>query len=347
MPVGQIEIEPEALLNAASALEKIVRPDLDQATDKFANSYRVDPPGWGLALSPLEAMFNMIGDYHVKNLRAGSEAIEAVANGLRKTVDNYNRAEKANVEMFLGSPSQDGESWGSGWLDTGVARSVTTGWLDNPTEVIAVGTQLAFIFAAFATADMSPPYLPAPIVATLLVANGFSMIDCARALANASAMLTDQVKPEYTTFTNGALRGWNDSSVIEYQQVIAQLGGELDDAQKVIASMSGALASVAALLTAFWVAFLSFTGPFFLTILNLTISAVGPQAIVIEPIIQSLGALAGASWLTAVGTVIGLIGAAVTLLTGVVKEVTGVQTFDKQGDNTPDIRQIKIAWHSA
>jgi len=26
--VGQIEIEPEALLNAASALEKIVRPDL-------------------------------------------------------------------------------------------------------------------------------------------------------------------------------------------------------------------------------------------------------------------------------------------------------------------------------
>src|SRR6185369_3586729 len=52
MPVGQIEIEPEALLNAASALEKIVRPDLDQATDKFANSYRVDPPGWGIALSP-------------------------------------------------------------------------------------------------------------------------------------------------------------------------------------------------------------------------------------------------------------------------------------------------------
>jgi len=45
--------------------------------------------------------------------------------------------------------------------------------------------------------------------------------------------------------------------------------------------------------------------------------------------------------------VIGLIGAAVTLLTGVVKEITGVQTFDKQGDNTPDIRQIKIAWHSA
>jgi hypothetical protein len=295
-------------------------------------------------------MYNMVGDYHIKNLRAASEAIEAVANGLRKTVDNYNRAEKANVEMFLASPSQDGENWGQGWLDTGFARTFHTwpdSFLGGTGEVVSLATQLSFIGIAFATADLAPTYLPAPIAATLVVANGFSMIGCARALAAAAAMLADDVKPKYTTYTNDALRGWNDSSVTEYQNVIGELGGELDDAQKVIASMSTVLAATFALLTGFWVAFLSFTIPFFIDILTLTALCIGPQAPAVEAVIQSLGAVAGLTWLTSVGTVIGLVGAAIALATSVLKEATGVQTFDKQGDSTPDVRQIKIAWHSA
>ena len=63
--------------------------------------------------------------------------------------------------------------------------------------------------------------------------------------------------------------------------------------------------------------------------------------------IQSLGALASASWLTATGTVVTVVAAFATMLFGVLKEFGGVQTFDQQGDSTPDIRQIKIAWHSA
>jgi hypothetical protein len=347
MPVGQIEIVPEALLAAAAALEKFARPDLDQVTDKFASSYRVDPPGWSIILSGFEAQFNAVGDYQVKNLRAGSEAIGAVAAGLRKTVDNYNRAEKANVEMFLGSPSQDGEGLGAGWLDTGAVRAFTQGFTDNIPEIVDVGAQIALVTLACATSTMTEPYWVTATTAALMIANAVSMFECAQALNAADKMFTDHAKKSYDTYTGDATKGWNDNSVIEYQRVIAELGGELDDAEKAIASMAGALMTVLGLLAAFWIAFMAFNIPFFQFILNLTIAAVGPQALVIEPVIQSLGALASASWLTATGTVVTVVAACATMLFGVLKEFGGVQTFDKQGDSTPDIRQIKIAWHSA
>jgi hypothetical protein len=347
---NQIELAPAALLNAAKGLDTYVRPDLDQATAKFASSYHVDSPGWGAGLSPFEAMYNMVGDYHQKNLAAASEAIGLIAQGLRTTVDNYNHAEKANVEMFLGSASVDAESWGQGWVDTGFARTFHTlpnSGLGIGFESVAVATQLAFIGIGIATAAMAPDYLAAPIAATLLVANGASMIDCARHLADVASLIESDVKAKFDNYANAATAGWVDDSVDGYKNVVAELSGEIGQAQKVIATMSGVLASVVALLTTFWFAFLAFTGPFFITVLELTISSVGPQAAIIEPVLQAIGALAGASWLTAVGTVVGLIGAAVAVLAAVVKEFTGMQNFDKQGDSTPDVRQIKIAWHSS
>lgn len=346
---NQIEINPQTLLNAAAGLDKDVRPDMDELNGRFANSYHIEAPGWGVGLSPFEAMYNMVGDYHLKNLQAASEAISAVAAGLRKTVDNYNLAEKANVEMFL-APGPDAESWGAGWVDTGMVRTFHTwpsSFLGGTSEVIAVTTQLAFIGIGVATAAMAPDYLAAPIAATLLVSNGFSMVACSRELADIASTLETGVKAKFDSFANSATGGWVDDSVVEYREVIAELSGEIAQAIKVIGAMSSVLASVFALLTTFWFAFLAFTGPFFITVLELTISAIGPQAAFIEPLLQAIGALAAASWLTAVGTVVGLIGAGVAVLASVVKEFTGMQTFDKQGDSTPDVRQIKIAWHSS
>jgi hypothetical protein len=346
----KIQIVREALLNAASGLEKYAKPDLDQLTDQFASSYHVDPPGWGVLLSAAEAFYNMVGDYEMKNLRAASEAFTAVAAGLRKTVDNYDLSEKANVDMFLGSPSQDAENWGQGWLDTGLVRTFHTlpdGLGSGAFETITVGTQLAFIAIGVATASMAPTYLPAPIAAALLVANGFSMIGCARELAEIAGTLDSDVKAKFDSYSNSATAGWLDDSVVEYKNVVGEISAELLQAQKAISAMSSVLIAVVTLLTTFWVAFLAFTGPFFITVLELTLGSIGPWAVVVEPILQALGALASASWLTAVGTVVGLIGAGVAVLIGVIKEFTGMQTFDKQGDATPDIRQIKIAWHSS
>jgi hypothetical protein len=347
---NQIEINPAALLNAAKGMDTYARPDLDQATTKFANSYHIDPPGWGAGLSVFEAIYNFVGDYHQKNLASASEAIGLVAAGLRKTVDNYNLSEKANVEMFLASPSVDGQNWGQGWTDSGFARTFYTlphSAGSTVTEAVAVASQLAFIGIAVATASMAPDYIVAPIAATLLVSNGFSMINCARELADVASLIESDVKPKFDNYANAATAGWADDSVDGYKNVVGELSGEIGQAQKVISAMSTVLAVVVTLLTTFWFAFLAFNGPFFITILQLTLASIGPQAAVVQPILQGLAAVAGASWLTATGTVVGLVGAAATMLAAVIKEFTGLQTFDKQGDSTPDVRQIKIAWHSS
>ncbi|MGC1215607.1 MAG: hypothetical protein WA890_30665 [Micromonospora sp.] len=348
----QIEINPAQLTNAALGLDRFVVPDLEQAAGKVAAGYRVDPPGFGALLSFAEGYYTSVGDYQLRNLEAAAQVVQAVAAGLRKTVCNYHAAEQANVEMFRAPGTGEPDGYLEGLRDSGFARLFhdpfdgVDGLGEQAAEVLTVATQTSFVALAFATAAMAPDYLPAPLTAEALVANGFSIIEAARELSAVASTLEGSVIKKFDGYAAAATAGWVDSSVVGYRNVVAEVSRELGQVQKALAAMSASLVAVVSLLAAFWSAFIAFTAEFFVTILDLTLSSIGPQAAVLQPIIQALGALASASWLTAAGTVISVVVAGITLLSGVVKEFVGVQRFDEQGDTTPDLQQVPVAWHS-
>lgn len=349
----QIEINPGQLTNAARGLDDFVAPDLTDAARRTADAYRLDPPGLGALLSFAEAYYNSVADYQLSNLETAAEVVRSVAAGLRRTVANYHAAEQANVEMLLAPAAADPDGYLGGLGDAGFPRLFTDplggieGLGDGAAEALTIASQTMFVGLGIATAAMAPDYLPAPITAAAMVANGFSVIEAARELGAVAATLEGSVIKKFDGYATGATAGWVDGSVVEYRDVVAQVSRELGQVQKALNALSSSLLAVAGLLTGFWLAFIAFTAEFFVVILDLTLSSIGPQALVLEPIIQALGAAASASWLTATGTVITVATAAVTLLSGVVKEFAAVQTFDEQGDGTPDLRQLKIAWHSA
>ena len=348
----QIEINPAQLTNAALGLDRFVVTDLEEAARRLAASYRLEPPGLGALLSFAEGYYNSVADYQLRNLESAVEVVQAVAVGLRRTVANYHAAEQANVDMFL-APGADPGGYLDGLGDAGIPRLFTDpldgmeGFGDGAAELLTVTTQAMFVTLGISTAAMAPDYLPAPLTAAAMVANGFSIVEAARELGAVAATLEGSVIKKFDGYAAGATVGWVDASVVEYRNVVTEVSRELGQVQKAVSAMSASLLAVAGLLTAFWLAFMAFTAEFFVVILDLTLTAIGPQALVLQPIIQALGAAASASWLTATGTVITVATAAVTLLSGVVKEFAAVQTFDEQGDGTPDLRQVRIAWHSA
>ncbi|HLL64462.1 MAG TPA: hypothetical protein VK453_01810 [Micromonosporaceae bacterium] len=208
-----------------------------------------------------------------------------------------------------------------------------------------MAAQVSALGISYAPATMAPTYLPAPSIASLIVADGFSILAASQQLAAiASTMESESIKLFDGYFAGRATAGWEDSSVVAYRAICTRVSGELGQMQKAISAASTMLASVASLLGAFWLAFLGFTLPFFVTITELTLTAIGPQAAVLQPIIQALGLLAGQKWLAAAGTVISVLVAGGTMILGFVKELSNFQRFDETGDNVPDLQQIKIAW---
>ncbi|GIJ50604.1 hypothetical protein Val02_74900 [Virgisporangium aliadipatigenens] len=355
--MGKIVLNSANVTNAAKGLREIVVPATSKAADKLANGYRIDPPGMGVALSVIEAQYNATLDYHVQNLQVAVESIEAVANGLDITVRNYLTADEVNVNMMtvpgLYEGTRDGQSYGGGFGDTGLARTFTSPlggdglqWNDVDT-IIGLGAQIAALGTAGYTAYMSPTYLPTPIVAALIVANGPSMVTVGRRLADIATTLETEVNKQFDSIATSATGGWEDASVVEYRKVITEMNRELAQMQKAVAAASTLVLAVTALLGAFWLAFISFTGPFFAQISALFSMQFGPQAAVVQPIIQLLGALASAAWLKATGTVVSVLAAAGTLILGVIKEFGAFQRFDEQGDHTPDLKQIQISWSTA
>jgi len=350
--MAHIAVNPAQLRNAAKGLSDEVAPDLKTQAQRLEGSYRISPPGFGTVLSILEAEYNSTISYHLQNLKVANESVTAVANGLLTTATAYDRAEQVNVDMTAGAGVANPDGYGSGWTDTGIARTFYQpldgdglGWGDVD-QLVAVGTQLAAVALSVSTACLAPGYLPAPITAALLVADGFSIVATSRDLSAISATL-ESVAKEFDTYANGATAGWEDMSVVQYRKVVTEIGRELSQMTKALSAASTMLTAVAALIGAFWLAFIAFTLPFFVTILELTLYSIGPQAAVLQPIIQGLSTLAGQAWLTASGTVITVCIATGTLILGVVKEWSNFQRFDEQGDSTPDLKQVKIEWHSA
>jgi hypothetical protein len=351
--MGRIVVNPAHLTNAAKGLREVVEPEARKAAERLAGEYRIDPPGFGIALSAIEADYNATLDYHLQNLRAAAESIEAVARGLEITVGNYERAEQVNVDMMSVAGVSDGKGWAGGLADTGMVRTVTSPLggdglqLHDVDTIVAIGAELAVLTLAGFTAWMAPTYLPAPIVAASIIADGPSMITVSRRLGAIASTLENGVAKQFDSYANGATAGWEDASVVEYRKVVTEIGRELSQMQKALSTAASLVAAIAALLGAFWLAFISFSGPFFVTISELFAASIGPQAPIVQPIIQGLGALGSAAWLKATGTVITVGAAAGMLLLGVVKEWSAFQRFDEQGDHTPDLKQIRISWHSA
>lgn len=345
---NKIEVDPAALLNAANGLDQYAKPDLEQVAKRMSTAYLVDPPGWGVLLSVFEAQFNAVGDYHAKNLQAAGEATAAIAAGLRTTVDNYNRTEAANVSMMLGTPSADGQSWGGGWLDTGVARTFYTvpdSWRSGVGEGIAVTTQIGFVALAFATADLVPSYLPAPISAAALVFNGYSMFSVAGALNDLASDVSGAID-KFSGYANGATAGWKDASVSAYRNVVAELIHELQQVKDNLVAMSTLIKVVAGLLIAYWLAFLIFTAAFFINVTEMVMLSIGPQAPAVIAALQAMGGLAAAEWMTGAVSVFSLVASALGVLSASLAGLVVIRRQDRQGDTTPDIRQIKIEWHS-
>jgi hypothetical protein len=342
-----IKINPATIRNAAIGLERSVAPDLQSLAGRLEHAYPVLVPAFGVALLPVEAYYNQVALYHVENLKAGQAAVEAMVRGLRLTADNYQTAEEVNVTNLLGTPSKDSDvSYGDGfrhsaWNDQSAETYYAANAGAEATSVVEVIAMSAGVVLAAACAAVSWPFGIVVAGATCLVANVVSMLDVA---ADLDVFASDFADPtisrynDYTTGPSGATIGWEDSSVADFIRSAHELGGELGQSQECIKAWAGFLRAVAAALTGLWVAFLAFLPAFFAAVAATAATGFG------VPAAEAMGALAAAGWSGVFAMVLAAIGAMVAIVGTVLGAVSGIQTMDTQGDNVPDLKQIRLEW---
>jgi len=208
-------------------------------------------------------------------------------------------------------------------------------------QVVEVPAMSAGLVVAAACAAVSWPFGIVIVIATGLVANVVSMLEVA---AQLDLIASDFAEPTitryraYTTGPSGATSGWEDSSVADFIRSSEDLAGELSQSQECVKALAGFLRAVAAALTGLWVAFLAFLPAFFATLAGLAATGYG------LPAAQALGALAAEVWSGVFAMVVGAIGTFVAIVSGILSMVSGIQPMDTQGDNIPDLKQIRLEW---
>jgi len=338
------KIDRSKVKGAASLLEKH-KPELAKAAKSLREDYRLEWPGMGLFLSPLEALYNQTAEYDAENLEAGVDAVAAIIKGLNKTVANYDNAEDINATNLQGKPSGKTETGylhglgNAGFFNTNSPTGNATGWETAGTIIDYSAMAVAEMTALLCTV-LSPPFIPALLAASGLLCNVPSMFSTANDLSDIQAQI-DHFTDQFDAATKLATDDWDDDSVTAFTDVTTKVKSELGDISASLAGLGSYLQTVGGALLAFWLAFIPFIVPFLATLT--AEQAAPPEG---QAAAQAEGAAAGITWSTVAETVImGLAGIAVAYISLNGSLDTRDDIGGQGGDDTPDLKQIKIEWH--
>ncbi|HSV64543.1 MAG TPA: hypothetical protein VLJ59_01375 [Mycobacteriales bacterium] len=335
-------VDPTDLKSHARFLDRSIAPTYARSSQDVRSGSHIDAPGFGIALSPIEAAYHQRVDFLAKDLVGAHDLCVAIARRLTETAETYQRSEDLNTAGFGGTPVHE-ESYGSAYAETGAATMAS-----GSPALLAAGITVEMITACLASmaacSVLCPAFIPATIAAGLFFANPAGIATAGAHLINEGRNIQNVLDVNFLNVCTAVAAKWTGEGRDGFQQVATTIKGHLDQVGKYLETLGGALHTLDVALAGLWTMLIALVGPFLLWLIAAKAAELFPPDIpVIEAIINASGAAMSSGILTAIAAVAAIGGAVGTLITALAKDALGLTALPDSGQaGVPDMTEFKV-----
>ncbi|MFI7215718.1 hypothetical protein [Micromonospora maritima] len=345
--MANFTVDPEDVRIHGRTLGSTVAEDYTQEAQAIARDSVIDAPGFGIALSPVEAFYIQRVEFLVNDVRGAADVCRQIGAKLGVVADQYQRAEDLHVGGFGGTPAP-ASGFGDAYGRTGVAQLVT-----DPTTLAAAATVGASITLAeiggvmggmAACAALCPTFMIGLAGAALFVANPVGIAQAGADLMRHGDQLQKSLNVNFDKICSAATGTWKGEGKDSFVIMATKLKAHLDELGAYIRVLGEALHSLEIALTGLWIALAAMTVPFLTWLIAMRAAELVPgAAVVLEPVIEAAGAAVAGSVTTMVAAVSALGGLALALINGLAKDFLKLMTLPDDGvAGTPDLTEFRV-----
>ncbi|MDG4803371.1 hypothetical protein [Micromonospora sp. WMMD980] len=345
--MADFTVDPDDVRIHGRTLGRTVAEDYAQRAEEISRDSVIDPPGFGIALSPFEALYIQHVGFLIDDVRGAADVCRQIGAKLGVVADQYERAEDLHVSGFGGTPAPMG-SYGDAYGRTGTAQLVT-----DPATLGAAATVGATITLAeiggvvggmAACAALCPTFVIGLAGAVLFVANPLGIAQAGADLIRHGDQLQKALNANFDKICSAATGTWKGEGKDSFVVMATKLKAHLDELGAYIRILGEALHSLEIALSGLWIALGAMTVPFLTWLIAMRAAELIPgAAVALEPLIEAAG-VAVASSVTSMVAAVGAVGGlALALVNGLAKDFLKLMTLPDDGAaGTPDLTEFRV-----
>ncbi|MEW2432289.1 hypothetical protein AB0877_30185 [Micromonospora sp. NPDC047644] len=336
-------VDPVDVRERARTLGTTIADDYANEADEFARNSAIDAPGFGLALSPVEALYIQRVDFLVKDVRGAADVCRQIGEKLGVVADQYERAENLHVGGFGGTPVPV-SSFGDAYGKTGTAD------LAPVPLVVAAGASItlaeigAIMGGLSACAALCPTFIVGVAGAALFVANPIGIAQAGADLIRHGDNLQKALNTNFDKICSAATATWKGQGKDSFVIMSTKLKAHLDELGAYIRTLGETLHSLDIALTGLWLALGAMAGPFLVWLIAMRTAQLAPFAApALEPIIQVAGTAMAGSITTMIAGATALGSLVLALINGLAKDFLKLMALPDDGAaGTPDLTEFRV-----
>ncbi len=339
--MGDFSIDPGETRQHARTIDTVIADSYSQAAADISHGGHISAPGFGIFLSWLEALYIQRLDFLAKDVQGASDICREIASRLKTAADEAERIEDLNVAGFGGKPVP-WTGYPAAYGQTGTAKLFPAAF------TVGAGVTMLEIEATLAAMTMSaalcPSFIPAVVLAALIVANPSDISEAATNLKLVANDLQTTHDVNFEKACTAVLRTWKGAGEDAFRHLTTTIKGHLDELAKYIQLLGEALDSLWNALAEAWKALAALTGPFLVWLIAVRVAdLVPPLGELLEPVVQ----VSGAAMTARVGTILAGVMAVGSLVGGLVNDLTKdflalMALPDRGAAGTPDLTEYKV-----
>jgi uncharacterized protein YukE len=339
--MSNFKVDPAKLRDSAKHMSQQLAPGYANSATTLRAKGKVDMPGFGIALSLVEAAYSSKLDFMALDVQGAHDVTTEIADRLNQTAAEYDKGENLNVKGFDGKGTE-AEGFGSAFL----------GALGNtvPAGVVAAGLELGVILACAGSletcAGLCPTFIPAAIAIPLFICNIPSIIEAGAALSAESKHIKGVLNADYQTLCDAASGDWEGEGATNFKLLTNKIKSHMDDLGDYIGTVGTVLETIGGILIALWVGLIALAVPFLVWLIAMRLAEASPpwlQDAVLEPIIDGAGVVIGTSILTTLAGVETGVSAVAAVLSGAGSQMLGLLTPPDSGKGgVPDMQEFHV-----
>ena len=337
--MGDFTVDPTDLRVHAKSLASSVAPAFATSATTLRQGGQIDFPGFGAALSFVQAVYDQRVDFLAKDLQGAHDVLLEISSRLEQTAAEYARGENLNITGFQGTPNPQ-ESYGAALGSVAPASAAAFAGAAG----LSVGVVYATAGSLATCAGLCPTFIPAAIAAALFIANPLSIVQAGTALVNEGRHIQSQLNPDFLSVCTSAAAKWTGEGKDAFLQLAITIKGHLDIVGKYIETLGTALHSLDITLTTLWLGLAALSVPFLIWLIAMRAAEAIPfAAAAIEPIIEVSGAAASAAVIGTLGGVTAVASVAVAMISGLGGDLLTLSSLpDKGAAGVPDMTEFKL-----
>jgi hypothetical protein len=341
-------VDPDSVRANADTLKSAVADQYAAVAEQILRGGKIDAPGFGILLSPLEGAYIQRLDFLSKDVQGASDMCRQLGGKLLQVADQYEKAEELNIRGFGGTPVPT-TGFDDAYARTGAA-TMASSVAGGSVGVLAAGViTVAEISAVLATAAacgaLCPTFLPAVAAAVTIVADIPSIASAGSALIQAAQDLQGEINANFAAFTDSAASTWEHSEARNaYVMVANRMKSHLAELADYIKTLGEGLHSLVTVLSGLWIAIAAMVGPFLVWLVASRAAQLFPPAAPgLEIAIEASGLAMAATVSSTIAAAAAIGGTLVALLQGLFGDFLKLMTLpDKGAAGVPDLTEFTV-----